>query len=859
MIMPRWQKVAIIAAGILLLLAVFVAYLLPVIVISQAEQRVEAATGRKLEIGEISFNPLTLVVVIEDFRFSEVGGEETFATFSRARIAMSPLSLIRGRFIVASADITSPYFRIIRIGANSYNLSDLRKWLPLHPRLSVNNLTMTNGSVDFIDQALPAPQRHELRKIELAVPFITTMAYYSDRFITPRLSAELNGKPLQLEGTLRPFPRAAEASLTFKVQDLSLPDYLPYLPTTFPLQIEAGRLSGQMVVTYRTAQQEKPELTLAGSVTLADVKVSDRSGAPFLAVARVDAEIDRARFLAREFVLSSCIVDGLEIFLTRDAKGIWSHSRLVKEPTPGAPPPRKALVSVTESRLRNGRFHFVDNVPAGGFSTVLEGIALDLRDYSTSPGKRTSCALSFTTGRGEKGRLQGEFSLRPFTATAAFELNEVALEAYAPYFATLLPAKVKGRGAATGNLAFGGPEGPRLEMADLTIRDGGLQFRRQRQGAILPLTWDRLQLGQLKWSFTPLALHIGEARISRFNSEIVVATDGSLNLVQLSPAEKGEERAPQGKGRRLRIGTVILEDGTVLFSDHRVPGGYSTTLYNLGGRIDGLSSESNRLADVDLRGSLEKRSPLTITGKINPLRGDLFVDLKVSLSAIELAPMTPYSVTYLGYTIDQGQLFLTSDYRISEGKLDLANKLRIAQLEFGQRRESEKEISPAVRVAVALLKDKEGEIHLDLPVTGRTDDPQFSISNLVGEIVRNLLTTAEKAPLALLPSLSGTQEDWSSVGFAPGSAELSPVAQEKLLKLATALNDRPALKIRVVGFADRGEDEVGLRGLAKARAAGVRTFLVEQGEMDGARLLLEGGDLERTPGNRVVLEVVVDD
>ncbi|MDO9081567.1 MAG: DUF748 domain-containing protein, partial [Desulfuromonadales bacterium] len=348
-----------------------------------------------------------------------------------------------------------------------------------------------------------------------------------------------------------------------------------------------------------------------------------------------------------------------------------------------------------------------------------------------------------------------------------------------------------------------------------------------------------------------------------FNSEIVVATDGSLNLAQLSPVEKGEERAPQGKGRRLRIGTVILEDGTLLFSDHRVPGGYSTTLYNLGGRIDGLSSDSNRFADVDLRGSLEKRSPLTITGQINPLRGDLFVDLKVSFSEIELAPMTPYSVTYLGYTIDQGQLFLHSTYRIKNNKLDVENKLRIAQLEFGQRRESEKEISPAVRVAVALLKDKEGEIHLDLPVTGRTDDPQFSISNLVGEIVRNLLTTAEKAPLALLPSLSGTQEDWSSVGFAPGSSELSPGVQEKLLKLATALTDRPALKIRVVGFADRGDNagegrEEELRGMAEARAAGVRAFLVEQGEMDGARIFLEIRDLEPASANRVALEVMVD-
>lgn len=309
----------------------------------------------------------------------------------------------------------------------------------------------------------------------------------------------------------------------------------------------------------------------------------------------------------------------------------------------------------------------------------------------------------------------------------------------------------------------------------------------------------------------------------------------------------------------IRIGTVTLEDGTLLFSDRHVPRGYSTTLYHLGGRIDGLSSESKRFAEVKLRGSLENRSPLTITGQINPLRGNLFVDLKGSFTAFELAPLTPYAVTYLGYTIAQGQLFLNSSYRIKNNQLDVENKLRIKNFNFGQRRESEKEISPTVRLVVALLKDRQGEIHLDLPVTGRTDDPHFSVRNLTLELLRNLLTTAEKAPLSLLPTLSGTPEDWSSVGFASGSSELSSGEQEKLLKLATALNDRPALQIRVVGFADGVDDDSGLRSLAAARAAGVRSFLVEQGEMDGARLFLESTDLKPAPGNRVVLEVVVDD
>ena len=120
----------------------------------------------------------------------------------------------------------------------------------------------------------------------------------------------------------------------------------------------------------------------------------------------------------------------------------------------------------------------------------------------------------------------------------------------------------------------------------------------------------------------------------------------------------------------VRIGTITMQDGTLAFTDHHVTGGYTTTLFNLGGRISGLSSEENRFADVDLRGNLENHSPLQITGQINPLRDDLFVDLKVAFQDIELSPVTPYSGTFLGYTVEKGKLSLELKYHIDKKQLD---------------------------------------------------------------------------------------------------------------------------------------------------------------------------------------------
>jgi hypothetical protein len=112
---------------------------------------------------------------------------------------------------------------------------------------------------------------------------------------------------------------------------------------------------------------------------------------------------------------------------------------------------------------------------------------------------------------------------------------------------------------------------------------------------------------------------------------------------------------------------------------------------------------------------------------------------------------------------------------------------------------------------VALLKDRNGQIHLDLPVTGRTDDPQFSVWKVVLQILKNLLVKAATSPIALLGRLFGGSEDISAVQFAPGSERLTKEAKDKLDKLAKALHDRPALTLEISGFVDKEHDAEGYR------------------------------------------------
>jgi hypothetical protein len=96
-----------------------------------------------------------------------------------------------------------------------------------------------------------------------------------------------------------------------------------------------------------------------------------------------------------------------------------------------------------------------------------------------------------------------------------------------------------------------------------------------------------------------------------------------------------------------------------------------------------------------------------------------------------------------------------------------------------------------------LLRDRNGVIDLDLPVTGSLDDPQFRIGPLIWKVFVNLLEKAVTAPFSLLGHLFGGGDQVNIIEFAPGSATLDPAALARLDSITKALDARPGLELDV--------------------------------------------------------------
>jgi outer membrane protein OmpA-like peptidoglycan-associated protein len=197
-------------------------------------------------------------------------------------------------------------------------------------------------------------------------------------------------------------------------------------------------------------------------------------------------------------------------------------------------------------------------------------------------------------------------------------------------------------------------------------------------------------------------------------------------------------------------------------------------------------------------------------GRINPFRENLFVDLHTTLTGLDLSPMTPYSGKYAGYTIEKGKLSLDLAYLIDRKELDSRNRVLIDQFNFGDSVESESATRLPVKFAVSLLKDAQGTIKIKLPVKGRTDDPEFSVLRIIGQILKNLIIKAASSPFALLESMYPGASELRSVEFAPGRSDLRDAELKKLGTLAGILADKPSLRLEISGYVDREQDRLGL-------------------------------------------------
>ncbi len=468
---------------------------------------------------------------------------------------------------------------------------------------------------------------------------------------------------------------------------------------------------------------------------------------------------------------------------------------------------------------------------------VIDGFSLTAENLSTEPGKKGNVSLKSRINQKGSLKVDGSVQLVPLLTTLKVETQAIPLLPLQPYFTDFLNieltrGQVSNSGEVTAQMdkdgLSAGYKGS-LTLGDLIAVDkvNNADF----------LKWKSLYLGGIDFRLQPMAVNVGEVALTDFYSRLILSKEGRLNLQDIvrtsggagKPADtampvtapKVAEAAPAAAkpaALPVKIGKITLQGGTVNFSDFFVKPNYTVNVTKVAGRVSGLSSAADTVADLELRGSYANSAPVQVVGKLNPLAAKSFLDIKAEVKGVDLVAFSPYSGKYAGYNIDKGKLSLNVAYKLEDKQLTAENRLFIDQLTFGDKVESPDATQLPVNLAISLLKNNRGEIDLNLPISGSLDDPEFSIGGLVIKVIVNLFVKAVTSPFALLGSMFGGGEELSNIEFGAGRATFDDAAAKRLESLAKALNERDSLKLEITGRADPETDKEGIKRVAIERA-----------------------------------------
>lgn len=675
------------------------------------------------------------------------------------------------------------------------------------------------------------------------------------------LHTQAAGGPALAEFTAEGPVTDHDAKLALKLASVSLAPFGPYLAQTLVPDVE-GQLAAQAQLDW-SAAADAPRLRLTlASLALDDLRLREGSGharqdaVALKQLALADVQVD---VLARTVQLGSVRLVQPAVQLARDKAGrINVQGWMVADGAPAAGAPRDAAapapapgawhVQLKDLLLDGGQVRLSDaTVHRGATEPVrveLSSLRVALQNLEWHGERATPPAelqLSARVGSVTRERqrptgaidYKGRIGVQPLLANGKLRIERFPAQLFAPYVTdqvqlSLLRAQAGYNGsvnlrqlpagldvAANGDLLFG-------DVHIATLPEVGAAANRANTDELL--SWQSFALNGVKLALKPGArpqVEIGEAALSDFYSRLVITEQGRFNLQDVTAAPpsaaasapiapaavaasaaSAPAAAEPGLPLEIRVGATKLSNGKVDFSDHFVRPNYSAALTELNGQLGAFSSGSREMATLELRGRAAGTALLEISGQINPTVKPLALDMRAKATDLELAPFSPYAGKYAGYAIERGKLSMDVAYKIdADGKLFATNQVILNQLTFGDKVESKDATKLPVLLAVALLKDRNGVIDVNLPVSGSVNDPQFSVGGIVFKVIINLLTKAITSPFSLLAG-GGGGDDLSLVEFRPGTAQISAAGAGAIDKVAKALTDRPALKMTVTGAAD---------------------------------------------------------
>jgi hypothetical protein len=519
--------------------------------------------------------------------------------------------------------------------------------------------------------------------------------------------------------------------------------------------------------------------------------------------------------------LESVLADGADLRTWLTPKGEFNYQSLF------TPPKIKAIITSTiesksiESKsppwaikinrlaFTNFGASFEDRTQKKPVTVTLKPINFKLIAYSNKIGVKLPFQLNAGINKTGSIQLIGDTTLEPFSAQLVVDTKAIELEPFQPYLEKIAHLDIiEGQLATHGKLAFAIPDNEPLDLkftSDVTISNFITHDQKRYKDFI---KWETLTLKALavdlrKDSYTADTLVINKPYV-----KVTIKKDKTINFSDIFITDSSPSKTPikavAQHSPYFKLNKVQIIDGSSDFADRSLILPFAAQIKSLDGGASDISSDPKSIVKVSLKGNAYDLAPVDIDGSISPYLGNY--DLTVNFKGMPMPLISSYMVEFAGYKVEKGKISLKLKYKVVDGELTASNNILIDQFELGEKVDNPKAVSLPLEMAVALLKDSDGKIAIDVPITGRLDDPQFDIGALISDAIVGAISKVVASPFRALASLADSDADISTIQFSAGNTVLDKTQIEKLTTLAKLLKERSVLILDIKGMAFKTQD-----------------------------------------------------
>ncbi len=807
------KRLAIILVSILATYSWLGFLLIPSVALTVINQQLAVHAKEPAQLQRLELNPFTLEVYAWDFQLGAADNQAVSLQHLYGKLALD--SLWTQSLHLEDVQLHQAHTYIILNKQGELNLTQLFS-LPAATDTAqpsdaapltvlIDQLQLQRSRIRFNDQRQRDAVDVTFDDLNITLKHFDTRPASNSAL---QLTAQANdGTQLNYTGDLSLSPLTSTGHIQLK--DAKLKSWWPYVREHFSAQLKDGRISLDTQYELRLDNDLQFKATQL-SAQLRSLAL-DQDQQPLLRAPNLSISDSSFDLAAHKLRIGKASASTLEAWAQIDKNGVINWQKLLPKPaaattankanTPSTPSKPWQII-VKQADFTQHSLHLADHSHKDPVALELSKLNLQLKDFDSL--SKSPFELDLDTQVGEQGRLNShaQVLLEPLKVDMTLISSDLDLRpaqawispyAHAELRSGLFNSDLKLQISDLNNLTLAVQGDAAIQQ--LHIRD----TLRQRE----LLKWDAVDINGIAYALQANTLSIEHLVLQQPYVRFIINDNLTTNISELlipQPPTATSTAAKDSPEFALHIGGIKINDGSANFADFSLTPNFATAIQQLNGSIGTLDNQTNNLAEVAIQGKVDRYAPVSIKGSLTPFDPLHQLDITTSFKHVELTTLTPYSGKFAGYRIHKGRLNLDLHYQINDGKLNATNKLLLEQLQLGERVDSPDAVDLPVRLAIALLKDSQGRIAIDLPVQGDLNNPEFKVGPIVWKTLRTLITRAVSAPFNFIAGLTHSSgKELSEVGFLPGESSINPQAAKSLDTLAVALQERPQLRLEVEG------------------------------------------------------------